>query len=90
MMPAIKETTVHDMKTNFSKYAARLLDGTYDEIVVKNRTVPTLRILPYTAPEDQRLEFGTSKKRGHVVVSDDWDIHDGDEEIAEMFDEELA
>lgn len=57
-MPIIKETTVHDMKTNFSKYAAGLLDGTYDEIVVKNRTVPTLRVLPYSSEPKRGLNLG--------------------------------
>lgn len=88
-MPVIMETTVHKMKTNFSKYAAGLLDGTYDEIVVKNRTVPTLRILRYTAPEGGGLEFGASVKRGHLVVSDDWDMNGGDAEVAELFDEAI-
>lgn len=86
-MPIIKETTVHDMKTNFSKYAADLLDGTYDEIIVKNRTVPTLRILPYSSDLERGLEFGASARQGHLVVSDDWDINDGDAEIAGMFSE---
>lgn len=88
-MPAIMETTVHDMKTNLSKYAAGLLDGTYDEIVVKNRSTPILRVLPYDAPGSKGLEFGASARRGHVVVSDGWDMNDGDAEIAKMFDEEL-
>lgn len=88
-MPAIKETTVHDMKTNFSKYAAELLDGTYDEIVVKNRTVPTLRILPYEKQPAQGLEFGASKRLGHPVVGDGWDMNEGDDEVAAMFVEVL-
>lgn len=89
-MPVIKETTVHDLKTNFSKFAADLLDGTYDEIIVKNRTVPTLRIIRYSTPETPGLEFGASRNRGHMVVSDDWSINDGDDEIAQMFEEELS
>lgn len=88
-MPIIKETTAHDMKTNFSKYATALLDGTYDEIIVKNRAVPTLRVLPYTSEHERGLEFGASARQGHLVVSDGWDINDGDTEIAEMFAEEL-
>lgn len=84
-MGAIKETTVHDMKTNFSKYAAELLDGTYDEIIVKNRTTPTLRIQRYEDAPEQGLIIGLSKKLGHPVVSDDWDINEGDDEIATMF-----
>lgn len=56
---------------------------------MKNRTVPTLRILPYSKPESQGLAFGISKRHGHVVVSDDWDMNDGDDEIMEMFAKEL-
>lgn len=89
-MATIKETTVHDMKTNFSRYASALLDGTYDEIVVKNRTTPTLRVLPYRKPTGRILRFGMSKSRGHAVVGQDWDMHEGDAEIADMFAEELS
>lgn len=88
-MPVVKEVTVHDMKTHFSQYASNLLDGTFDEIIVKNRTVPTLRILPYSSSETRGLQFGVAKKRGHAVVSDDWDINDGDDAIADMFEDEL-
>lgn len=88
-MSGVKETTVYDMKTNFSKYAAELLDGTYDEIIVKNRNTPTLRILPYTESNRPGLRYGLSEKLGHATVSDDWGINDGDDEIAEMFSEEL-
>ena len=85
MMPAVFETTVHDMKTRFSQYSAELLAGKYDEIVVKNRTTPTLRILPYEPRVSEGLVFGIAQKRGHRAVSDDWDINSGDEEVAEMF-----
>ena len=57
-MPATLETTVHDMKTHFSQYAASLLAGDVDEIVVKNRTVPTLRVVRYVEPEPSGLSFG--------------------------------
>ena len=84
-MPAILETTVHEMKTRFSQYSAALLDGTYDEIVVKNRTTPTLRILPYEPHDAAGLRFGISRERGHRAVSDDFDIDSGDEDIATLF-----
>lgn len=83
-MPAIKETTVHDMKTHFSHYAEELLNGTYNEIVVKNRTKPTLRILPYTPPEQTGIKFGVAKELG--LPAADMDVFDAlDSEIAEMF-----
>ena len=88
-MPAVLETTIHDMKTRFSQYSAELLSGKYDEIVVKNRTTPTLRILPYVPRAAEGLKFGISRERGHRAVSDDWDIHSGDGEIAALFGEYL-
>lgn len=88
-MPVIKETTVHDMKTHFSRYMAELLDGTYDEVIVRNRSVPTLRVTPYSKVQTQGLDFGVSKRLGHVVVADDWDMNEDDSEIASMFDEAL-
>ena len=88
-MPAVLETTVHDMKTRFSQYSAELLAGKYDEIVVKNRTKPTLRILPYEPRAEEGLKFGISLQRGHQVVGDDWDMNAGDDEIADLFGEYL-
>lgn len=88
-MPAVLETTVHDMKTYFSQYSAELLAGKYDEIIVKRRATPTLRILPYEPRATEGLTFGAALKRGHRAVSDDWDVHSGDEEVAELFEEYL-
>ena len=88
-MPTVFETTVHDMKTRFSQYSAELLAGKYDEILVKNRTTPTLRIIPYEPRPAEGLKFGIALQRGHHAVSDDWDINSGDEEVAEMFGEYL-
>lgn len=88
-MGTIKETTVHDMKTNFSKYAAELLDGTYDEIIVKNRTTPTLRIQRYKDSDSGGLKPGLARKEGIPVVSDDWDMNDGDDEIAKLFEDSI-
>lgn len=88
-MPAVLETTVHDMKTRFSQYSAELLAGKYDEIIVKKRTTPTLRILPYEPRAVEGLTFGIALQRGHRAVSDDWDIHSGDEAVAELFEEYL-
>lgn len=88
-MPAILETTVHDMKTRFSQYSAELLAGKYDEIIVKNRTTPTLRIVPYEPRNSEGLTFGIALQRGHRAVSDDWDINSGDDEVEKMFEEYL-
>lgn len=88
-MPAVLETTVHDMKTRFSQYAAELLSGKYDEIVVKNRTTPTLRILPYEPQATEGLKFGISRERGHRAVSDDWDINSGNDDMVALFEEYL-
>ena len=88
-MPTIKETTVHDVKTHFSQYASQLLSGVFDEIVVKNRTVPTLRIIRYEEPRKETLRYGIARERGHLVVSDDWNPNDGDEVIEELFGEYL-
>lgn len=86
-MPATFETTVHDMKTHFSQYSADLVAGKYDEIVVKNRTQPTLRVTRYEDSMQPGLKFGVAKQRGHEVVSSDWDLHDGDDDIADLFGE---
>lgn len=88
-MPTTFETTVHDMKTHFSQYSADLIAGKCDEIVVKNRTQPTLRILRYEDSVRPGLTFGVAKQRGHAVVSPEWDMHDGDDDIAELFGEYL-
>ena len=87
-MPVVKETTVHDMKTHFSHYASELLDGTYDEIVVKNRSTPTLRILRYEPPKEEGLQFGTAQKLGFLAV--DLDAFDAlDADVSAMFKEYL-
>lgn len=85
-MPAVMETTVHDMKTHFSQYAEELLAGTYDEIVVKNRTRPTLRVLPYEPPEKTGLRFDVGKELGLPEIDDDY-FDELDAEVAEMFKE---
>ena len=83
-----KETTVHDMKTHFSQYASELLDGTYDEIVVKNRTVPTLRVIRYEEPKQEGIKFGVAQELGLPPV--DLDVFDAlDADIANMFQEYL-
>ena len=87
-MTSILETTVHDMKTNFSKYSARLLAGDYDEIIVKNRTVPTLRVTRYEEPKKVGLRFGLARERGASPI--DFDLFDAlDAEIAADFERGL-
>lgn len=88
-MAVTLDTTVHDMKTHFSQYSADLLAGKYDEIVVKNRTQPTLRILRYEDSVRPGLAFGVAKQRGHGVVCPEWDMRDGDAEISDLFGEYL-
>ena len=81
-------TTVHDMKTNFSKYSAELLAGTYDEIIVKNRTVPTLRVTRYEEPPKTGLKFGMARERGAAPI--DFELFDAlDAEIAADFERSL-
>ncbi len=83
-MPPTKETTVHDMKTHFSQYAAELLDGTYGEIIVKNRTKPMLRILPYEPPAHGGLRLDLAKELDLPPI--DYDLFDAlDADVLEMF-----
>ena len=85
-MPNTKETTVYDMKTHFSKYASELLAGDYDEIVVKNRAVPMLRVIRYEEPPKSGLVFGVAEKRGCAPI--DFDLFDAlDAEVADDFAE---
>ena len=85
---SVMETTVHDMKTNFSKYSAALLAGEYDEIIVKNRTVPTLRITRYEEPRKTGLKLGLAKVEGAGAM--DLDLFDAlDAEIAADFERAL-
>lgn len=87
-MPTVMETTVHDMKTNFSKYSAALLAGDYDEIIVKNRTVPTLRVTRFEEPPKEGLKFGLAKEHGAASI--DFDLFDAlDDEIAADFERGL-
>ena len=82
---AALETTVHDMKTNFSKYSAALLAGECDEIIVKNRTVPTLRIVRYEEPRKTGLKLGLAKAEGAAAM--DFELFDAlDAEIAADFE----
>ena len=84
----VYETTVHDMKTHFSQYATQLRDGTYDEIIVKNRATPILRVLPYEQEPQGGLKVGIARELGQPLV--DLDAFDAmDEEIREMFKEHL-
>lgn len=65
-MPAVLETTVHDMKTHFSQYSAELLAGKYDEIIVKRRATPTLRILHLRAACHRRAHVWRSVEKGGI------------------------
>ena len=85
-MPAVKETTVHDMKTHFSQYAEELLDGTYGEIIVKKRTTPILRITPYEQPREGGLRLGVARELGLPPIDMDA-FFEMDKEIAEMFED---
>ena len=79
------ETTVYDMKTNFSKYAAMLENGEVDEIIVKNRTVPKLRIVRYEEPRSG-IKLGVAKNKPWARNYDD-DLFDAlDEEILADFE----
>lgn len=84
-MGPLKETTVHDMKTHFSQYAAELANGTYGEIIVKNRTTPILRIIPYEKPKQGGLKLGVAKELGLPPIDMDA-FFEMDKEIAEMFE----
>ena len=87
-MPVAMETTVHDMKTHFSQYSAALLAGDYDEIVVKNRTLPILRVTRYEEPQKTGLKLGIAKERGMAPI--DFDLFDElDTDIAADFAEYL-
>ena len=77
--------TMHDAKTNLSKYVALIESGTEDRITIVrgNGGSPVAMIVPY-APRDVSARLGVA--RGLFAVPDDIDACNDD--IAAMFEGE--
>lgn len=45
--------TIHDMKTNISKYIRQMESGAYDAMVVKRQNKPVGLMLPYQSDEER-------------------------------------
>ena len=76
----MKQTTVHQAKTHFSKILARVETG--DEVVVCRGTKPVAKIVPYRGPGRVRPKVGTITSK-QVKYSDDCFAPLTDEELKE-------
>lgn len=83
---AALETTVHDFKTHLSQYGRELSDGTYDEIIIKNRSTPVWRLTRCEEPKQGGLKLGIARELGLPPIDMDA-FFAMDKEIEEMFED---
>lgn len=76
--------TMHDAKTNLSRYVALVESGTEERIVIARGDVPAAMLVPFE-PYDTSRRLDVA--RGKFDVPEDIDGHD--DEIAALFGAEL-
>lgn len=71
-----------EAKSNLSALIKQLEDGKEDKIAIARNGNP-VALLTLIKPEDIPQRIGVA--RGLKLTPDDWDIHEGDDEIAALF-----
>ena len=85
---ALLETTVHDMKTHFSRYCAELAAGEYDGIVVRNRNSWAVKLTRLEEPPTG-VVYGIAKSKGYGRLVDDEVFDQLDDDVEALFCGEL-
>lgn len=70
-----------EAKTNLSALVRAVESGMEDAIIIARHGKPAAKLVPYTPDASKRI--GAAK--GKFILPDDWDINEGDDEIAAMF-----
>lgn len=76
------QINVLEAKNSLSRLLRRLENGEETSFVIARNGTPVARIVPY---ESDTISRRIGIARGARIVDDDWDIHEGDDEIAQLF-----
>lgn len=75
------QVNVLEAKNNLSALIHAVESGKEDSVIIARHGKPAVKLVPYEPDTSKRI--GAAK--GKFVLPDDWDINEGDDEIAEMF-----
>ncbi len=79
----MSSASIAETKNNLSAILGRLLDGSEQEHLIKNRNTPVAVIVPFGQAHGARRKFGYAENDGKTI---DWEAFDAmDKEIEEMF-----
>lgn len=76
------QASVLEAKNHLSEYIHLVEDGGEDSVVISRHGRPVARLVPYVRQDCSR-RVGALK--GEELVAPDWDINEGDDEVARLF-----
>lgn len=75
------QVDILDAETNLFALVHAIESGEQDIVVITRDGEPVAQLVPYASDTSKR--FGAAK--GKFLIPDDWEINEGDDEIAAMF-----
>lgn len=75
------QVNVLEAKNSLSNLLSLIESGREQSVVIARRGKPVARLVPYELNTSARIGIAA----GEVLVADDWDINEGDSEIASLF-----
>ncbi|MDO4798656.1 MAG: type II toxin-antitoxin system Phd/YefM family antitoxin [Coriobacteriales bacterium] len=75
------QVNVLEAKNGLSALLGLIESGREQSIIIARRGKPVARLVPYTPDTSARVGIAASE----MLVAEDWDMHEGDEEIAGLF-----
>ena len=75
------QINVLEAKNGLSSLLSLIESGREDSVVIARRGKPVARLVPYEPNTSMRVGIAA----GEVLVADDWDINEGDTEVADLF-----
>ena len=75
------QVNVLEAKNNLSALLNLIESGLEQAVIIARRGKPIARLVPYETDVSSRIGVAKSE----MLVAPDWDIHEGDAEIADLF-----
>ena len=75
------QVNVLEAKNGLSGLLSLIESGREESVVIARRGKPVARLVPYEPITSTRIGIAA----GEELVADDWDINEGDSEIASLF-----
>ena len=75
------QVNVLEAKNGLSSLLGLIESGRERSVVIARRGKPVARLVPYAPDTSSRIGVAA----GEVLIADDWNMHEGDDEVASLF-----